>query len=85
MEYFQKAQARVDNGAANPIESISLKSKWNEYELKHKQVKIEIKNLNTILFHMPAIQFCELCVPNSAIITEITKRTKCIKEIIGLQ
>ena len=45
-EYYRKAQVRVKSGAANPLESLTLKSKWNEYELLLKQVEIEIKNLD---------------------------------------
>lgn len=45
-DYYNKAKVRVDAGATNPIEAINLKSKWQEYQLLQRQVKIEIKNLN---------------------------------------
>lgn len=45
-EYHRKATVRVQAGAANRIELLTLQSKWNEYELLLNQVKIEIANLN---------------------------------------
>jgi len=45
-EYYRKATVRVEVGAANPIETFTLKSKWQEYELLLNQVEMEIINLN---------------------------------------
>ena len=45
-EYHRKAKVRVQAGAANRIEILTLKSKWKEYELLLNQVKMEITNLN---------------------------------------
>ena len=45
-EYHRKATVRVQAGATNPIEALTLKSKWQEYELLLKQVSIAIDNLN---------------------------------------
>jgi cobalt-zinc-cadmium resistance protein CzcA len=45
-EYHRKATVRVQAGAANRIEVLTLQSKWSEYELLLNQVKIEIANLN---------------------------------------
>jgi len=45
-DYHRKATVRVQAGAANRIELLTLQSKWNEYELLLNQVKIEITNLN---------------------------------------
>ncbi len=45
-EYHGKATVRVQAGAANRIEELTLQSKWNEYELLLNQVRIEIANLN---------------------------------------
>ncbi len=45
-EYYVKATTRVEVGATNPIESLTLKSKWQEYELLLSQVRMEIVNLN---------------------------------------
>ncbi len=44
--YNDKAKVRVELGAANAIESLSIKAKYNEYKLLLRQVKIEIGNLN---------------------------------------
>jgi cobalt-zinc-cadmium resistance protein CzcA len=44
--YYKKANARVEAGEANAIEALSLKAKWNEYQLLLKQVRIQIENLN---------------------------------------
>jgi len=45
-EYHRKATVRVQVGAANRIEVLTLQSKWNEYELLLNQVRMEIANLN---------------------------------------
>lgn len=45
-EYHRKAMVRVQAGAANPIEELTLMSKWQEYELLLNQVEMEITNLN---------------------------------------
>jgi cobalt-zinc-cadmium resistance protein CzcA len=45
-EYYQKSEVRVKSGAVNAIESLTLKSKWQEYQLLLRQLKIEIDNLN---------------------------------------
>lgn len=45
-EYHRKATVRVQAGAANRIEVLTLQSKWNEYELLLNQVRMEIANLN---------------------------------------
>ena len=45
-EYHRKAKVRVDVGAANKIEALSLQAKMQEYELMLSQVKIDIENLN---------------------------------------
>jgi len=44
--YYDKAKIRVEVGQVNAIESLTLKAKWNEYQLLEKQVKIQLKNLN---------------------------------------
>lgn len=46
-EYYRKATVRVEVGAANPIETFTLKSKWQEYELLLNQVEMEMINLNS--------------------------------------
>lgn len=46
-EYYGKATVRVQLGAANPIETFTLKSKWQEYKLLVDQVEMEIINLNS--------------------------------------
>ncbi len=45
-EYHRKATVRVQAGATNQIEALTLKSKWQEYELLLKQVSLAIDNLN---------------------------------------
>ncbi len=45
-EYHRKATVRVQAGATNRIEELTLQSKWQEYELLLNQVKIELSNLN---------------------------------------
>lgn len=45
-EYYRKAAVRVESGAANSLEVLTLRSKWGECELLLNQVKIEIDNLN---------------------------------------
>ncbi|MBK8516769.1 MAG: CusA/CzcA family heavy metal efflux RND transporter [Saprospiraceae bacterium] len=45
-DYYDKAKVRVDVGAANSIEALTLKAKWKEYELLLRQVKIELNSLN---------------------------------------
>ena len=45
-EYHRKATIRVQAGAANRIEVLTLQSKWNEYELLLNQVNTEIESLN---------------------------------------
>ena len=45
-EYHRKATVRVQVGAANRIEALTLQSKWKEYELLANQAKIELANLN---------------------------------------
>ena len=45
-EYQRKAEIRVQVGAANPIESLTLLSKSKEYELLYKQALIELNNFN---------------------------------------
>ncbi len=45
-EYHSKATVRVQAGATNPIEALTLLSKRQEYELLLKQVIIEIDNLH---------------------------------------
>ena len=44
-EYYDKAEVRVKVGATNPIEALTIKSKWQEYQLLLRQVKLEIDNL----------------------------------------
>jgi cobalt-zinc-cadmium resistance protein CzcA len=44
-EYYDKAEVRVKVGAANPIEALTIKSKWQEYQLLLRQVELEITNL----------------------------------------
>ena len=44
--YYEKAKVRVEVGAANPIEALTLKAKWKEYLLLLKQVNIQRDNLN---------------------------------------
>ena len=44
-EYHRMSQIRVDVGEANPIESLTLKSKWQEYDLLQRQSDIVIANL----------------------------------------
>jgi cobalt-zinc-cadmium resistance protein CzcA len=44
--YYEKAKVRVEAGAANPIEALTLQAKWKEYELLLRQVKIELNSLN---------------------------------------
>jgi len=43
--YYDKAEVRVKVGAANPIEALTIKSKWQEYQLLLRQVELEITNL----------------------------------------
>ncbi|HHH49615.1 MAG TPA: CusA/CzcA family heavy metal efflux RND transporter, partial [Saprospiraceae bacterium] len=43
--YFEKAKLRVELGAANNIEALSIQSAMNEYKLLEKQIAIEIKAL----------------------------------------
>lgn len=45
-EYYRKAVQRVQAGATNAMESLTLKSKWQEQELLLRQTQIEITNLN---------------------------------------
>jgi heavy metal efflux system protein len=44
--YYNKAKVRVEVGQANAIETLTLKAKWNEYQLLLRQVKIQLDNLN---------------------------------------
>ena len=44
-KYYDKAEVRVKVGAANPIEALTIKSKWQEYQLLLRQVDLEITNL----------------------------------------
>ena len=44
-EYYDKAEVRVKAGAANPIEALTIKSKWQEYQLLLRQVELEMGNL----------------------------------------
>lgn len=44
--YYDKAKVRVEVGQANAIEELTLKAKWNEYQLLLRQVKIQLDNLN---------------------------------------
>lgn len=44
-EYVSKAEVRVNAGAANPIEALTLKSKWQEYQLLLSQTSIELANM----------------------------------------
>lgn len=44
-KYYDKAEVRVKAGAANPIEVLTIKSKWQEYQLLLRQVELEISNL----------------------------------------
>lgn len=44
-EYQRKAEVRVNAGAANPIESLTLKSKRQEYNLLQRQCSMVITNL----------------------------------------
>lgn len=44
-EYQRKAEVRVNAGAANPIESLTLKSKRQEYNLLQRQSSMVITNL----------------------------------------
>ena len=46
-DYIDKAEVKVDAGAANPIEFLTLRSKRKEYELLFRQVTIELDNLNS--------------------------------------
>lgn len=45
-EYHRIASVRVQAGAANRIEVLTLQSKWSEYEILLSKVLIEIDNLN---------------------------------------
>ena len=45
-DYYNKAKVRVEVGEANAIESLTLKAKWNEYQLLLRQVKIQLNNLD---------------------------------------
>ncbi|WP_338794304.1 CusA/CzcA family heavy metal efflux RND transporter [Bernardetia sp. MNP-M8] len=45
--YYDKAKVRVEVGQANAIEALTLKAKWNEYQLLLRQLKIQLDNLNT--------------------------------------
>ena len=44
-EYVDKAEVRVKAGVANRLESLTLKSKWQEYQLLLSQVTIELANM----------------------------------------
>ena len=44
-EYLDKADAKVNAGAANPIEALTIRSKWREYQLLLSQVTFEISSL----------------------------------------
>ncbi len=44
-EYLDKADAKVNAGAANPIEALTIRSKWREYQLLLSQVNLEISSL----------------------------------------
>jgi len=44
-EYVNKAEVRVNAGAANPLEALTLKSKWQEYQLLLSQTSIELANM----------------------------------------
>ena len=44
-EYYDKAEVRVKVGDTNPIEALTIKSKWQEYQLLLRQVELEITNL----------------------------------------
>jgi cobalt-zinc-cadmium resistance protein CzcA len=44
-DYVSKAEVRVNAGAANRLESLTLKSKWQEYQLLLSQTSIELTNL----------------------------------------
>lgn len=44
-EYVDKAEVRVKAGAANRLESLTLKSKWQEYQLLLSQVTLELDNM----------------------------------------
>jgi cobalt-zinc-cadmium resistance protein CzcA len=44
-EYVNKADVRVNAGAANPLEALTLKSKWQEYQLLLSQTSIELANM----------------------------------------
>ena len=46
-EYVEKSEVKVNAGAANPIELLTLRSKRKEYALLSSQVTIELDNLNT--------------------------------------
>lgn len=46
-DYYDKAKVRVEVGQANSIEALTLKAKWNEYQLLLRQIKIQLDNLNT--------------------------------------
>lgn len=45
-EFHRIASLRVQTGAANRVEVLTLQSKWDEYELLLNQIKIENDNLN---------------------------------------
>lgn len=45
-EYYRKAVQRIQAGATNAMESLSLQSKWQEQELLLRQTRTEINHLN---------------------------------------
>tara|TARA_R110001592_G_scaffold237306_11_gene496371 strand:+ start:28970 stop:33289 length:4320 start_codon:yes stop_codon:yes gene_type:complete len=47
--YYDKAKVRVEVGQANPVEAMTLKSKWNEYQLLMTQLSIQLRNLHNRL------------------------------------
>lgn len=77
-DYYDKAKVRVEVGQANPVEAMTLKSKWNEYQLLLKQVRLQLDNLHkqlqltlnsnepvTVKEGMSALVFNELLDSNS--------------------
>lgn len=55
-QYFQIATARVDIGAANPVEKLSIQSALNEYRSLHNQSILEIESLEKQLTNLLNIE-----------------------------
>lgn len=73
-QYYQTASIRVEAGAANGIEKLTLKSSLNEYKLMQRQISIEItsleKRLQGILYTTEAITTTDSLVLNTFITTD---------------